>query len=181
MNIAGQLGEFVVVQYRGGDKLYVPVDSVDQIQKYSGVGADRPQTHRLGGVSWERTKSRIKKSVRHLAEDLLKLYARREMAKGNIFSGDDFLNREFEGAFEYEETPDQLGAIQDVKADMESARPMDRLICGDVGYGKTEVAMRAAFKGKLGISQMTKSKPSFLSHVHSRFKRFSLPDINVLK
>ena len=175
MNIAGQVGEFVVVQYRGGDKLYVPVDSVDQIQKYSGVGADRPQTHRLGGVSWERTKSRIKKSVRHLAEDLLKLYARREMAKGNIFSGDDFLIREFEGAFEYEETPDQLGAIQDVKADMESVRPMDRLICGDAGYGKTEVAMRAAFKAAVDSKQVALLCPTTIlafQHLRTFRERF---------
>ncbi len=175
IDIEGQVNEFVVLQYRGDAKLYMPVDDVDQLQKYSGAGETRPQIDRLGGVSWERTKSRIKKSMRRLAEDLLKLYARREMAKGHVFSGDDFLTREFEEAFEYEETPDQLAAIKDVKSDMESERPMDRLICGDVGYGKTEVAMRAAFKAVADSKQVALLCPTTvlaIQHLRTFRERF---------
>ncbi len=138
--------EFVELAYRDEAKLYVPIDRLDLIQKYSGAGETAPSLDRLGGTSWEKTKSRVKSSMRSLAEDLLKLYARREMAEGYAFSPDDALVKEFDEAFEFEETPDQYAAIQDVKRDMESSRPMDRLVCGDVGYGKTEVGMRAAFK-----------------------------------
>ncbi len=138
--------EFVELVYRDEAKLYVPIDRLDLLQKFSGAGQTQPQLDRLGGASWERTKTRIKRSVRQLAEDLLKLYARRELSQGHAFSADDELMREFEEAFEFEETPDQQQAIADVRRDMEASRPMDRLICGDVGYGKTEVAMRAAFK-----------------------------------
>ena len=138
--------EFVLVEYRAQAKLYVPIDRLDLIQKHSRRGEGKPQIDRLGGASWERTKQRIKQSMRHLAEDLLKLYAERQVAKGYMFSPDDSLTREFEEAFEFEETPDQTAALVDVKKDMESERPMDRLICGDVGYGKTEIAMRAAFR-----------------------------------
>ncbi len=146
IGVAGAEKEFVQLRYRNDAKLYVPVDRLDLLQKFSGAGQARPQLDQLGGASWERTKKRIRKSVRRLAEDLLQLYARREVARGHAFSGDDELMREFEESFEFEETPDQHQAIADVKRDMEAERPMDRLICGDVGYGKTEVAMRAAFK-----------------------------------
>ena len=146
IGVGEEFKEFVVLSYRNSAKLYVPIDRLVLIQKYSGVGGTAPKIDRLGGASWEKTKRHIKKSMRDLAEDLLKLYARREMEKGYAFSTDDSLSKEFEEAFEYEETPDQLAAIQNVKQDMEEERPMDRLICGDVGYGKTEVAMRAAFK-----------------------------------
>ncbi len=138
--------EFVELVYQNDAKLYVPIDRLDLLQKFSGAGMSAPPLDRLGGVSWERTKKRIRKSVRELAEDLLALYARREVAKGHAFSRDGELMQEFEDAFEFEVTPDQSHAIDDVKRDMERERPMDRLICGDVGYGKTEVAMRAAFK-----------------------------------
>ncbi len=138
--------EFVELVYQNEAKLYVPIDRLDLLQKFSGAGMSSPPLDRLGGVSWERTKKRIRKSVRELAEDLLALYARREVAKGHAFSPDGELMKEFEDAFEFEVTPDQRHAIEDVKRDMERERPMDRLICGDVGYGKTEVAMRAAFK-----------------------------------
>ncbi len=138
--------EFVELVYQDDAKLYVPIDRLDLLQKFSGAGMSSPPLDRLGGVSWERTKKRIRKSVRELAEDLLALYARREVAKGHAFSQDGELMKEFEDAFEFDLTPDQRHAIGDVKRDMERERPMDRLICGDVGYGKTEVAMRAAFK-----------------------------------
>lgn len=146
IGVGKELREFVVLTYREEAKLYVPVDRLDLIQKYSGARAGTPQVDRLGSTSWEKTKRRIRKSVRSLAQDLLKFYARREVAVGHPFSSDDTLSREFEEAFEFDETPDQLSAIRDVMHDMEKASPMDRLICGDVGYGKTEVAMRAAFK-----------------------------------
>ncbi|MCH6570783.1 MAG: transcription-repair coupling factor, partial [Acidobacteria bacterium] len=155
-----ELKEFVVLSYRNSAKLYVPIDRLGLIQKYSGAGGTAPKIDRLGGVSWEKTKRRIKKSMRDLAEDLLKLYARREMEKGYAFSTDDSLSKEFEEAFEYEETPDQLAAIQNVKQDMEQERPMDRLICGDVGYGKTEVAMRAAFKAVNDSKQVAVLAPT---------------------
>ncbi|MEJ2082486.1 MAG: transcription-repair coupling factor, partial [Acidobacteriota bacterium] len=146
IGVGDQNGEFVILEYAGGARLYVPVDRLDLIQKYaSGTGA-APQIDRLGGTSWKKTKARIKKSMQHLAEELLKLYARREVARGHAFAPDDEMTREFDASFEYEETPDQAAAISACKHDMESEKPMDRLVCGDVGYGKTEVAMRAAFK-----------------------------------
>lgn len=146
IGVEAATSEFVVIEYSGGSKLYVPVDRLDLLQKYSSGDTAAPQVDRLGGASWKKTKNRIKKSMRVLAEDLLKLYAKREVAEGHAFATDDELMGEFEKSFEFEETPDQAAAITATKKDMESTRPMDRLICGDVGYGKTEVAMRAAFK-----------------------------------
>ena len=146
ISVAGQHREFVELVYRNKARLFVPADRVDLLQKYSSIGETRARLDRMGGTTWERTKRRIKKSLLDLAGDLLKLYAKRELAQGYTFSADDSRMQECESAFAYEETPDQLAAIQEVKQDMESRRPMDRLICGDVGYGKTEVAMRAAFK-----------------------------------
>jgi transcription-repair coupling factor (superfamily II helicase) len=146
IGVGEKSNEFVVLEYKEGAKLYVPVDRLDLVQKFSSGGKASPQIDRLGGTSWAKTKSRIKKSMRKLAEDLLKLYARREVAEGHAFAPDDDLMREFEDAFEFQETPDQMAAIEACKKDMEAGRPMDRLVCGDVGYGKTEVAMRVAFK-----------------------------------
>lgn len=160
LGVGKDLKEFVLLQYGGDARLYVPVDRVDLIQKYAGGGQTRPQIDRLGGISWERTKQRIKRSVHQLAEDLLKLYARRQLSQGWTFSPDDALMSEFEDSFEYVETPDQQAAIQDVKRDMESSLPMDRLICGDVGYGKTEVAMRAAFKALKDNKQVALLAPT---------------------
>ncbi len=152
--------EFVILNYRDGAKLYVPVDRLELIQKYAGGGDAKPQIDKLGGVSWAKTKRRIRESMRKLAEELLRLYARRGMAAGFAFSSDDELLNEFEKAFEYEETPDQTAAIAETKSDMESARPMDRLICGDVGYGKTEIAMRAAFKAVADGKQVALLSPT---------------------
>ncbi|MEE8349436.1 MAG: transcription-repair coupling factor [Acidobacteriota bacterium] len=167
--------EFVVLTYQDDAKLYVPVDRLDLIQKYSAAGVAQPRIDRLGGASWARTKKRIKKSMRELAGDLLKLYARRELAQGYTFPPDDFLSREFEEAFQYEETVDQLAAIQDVISDMESSSSMDRLICGDVGYGKTEVAMRAAFKAVNGNKQVAVLAPTTVlvfQHLRTFRERF---------
>ncbi len=134
--------EFIELHYAGEDKLFVPVERLDLVQKYT--GATKPPVDRLGGTSWERAKTRVKKAMRDMAEELLKLYAARKAVPGHAFSSDSHWQFEFEGAFEYELTPDQKSAVADIKQDMESSTPMDRLLCGDVGYGKTEVAMRAA-------------------------------------
>jgi transcription-repair coupling factor (superfamily II helicase) len=148
-------GDFMLLEYAGDAKLYVPLARLDLIQKYRGAGeGSTPTLDRLGGATWERTKSRVKAKMRDMADELLKLYAQRRMAEGFRFSPDSNWQREFEDSFEFTETKDQLSAVQQIKKDMESGQPMDRLLCGDVGYGKTEVAMRAAFKG-LGDGKQT--------------------------
>ncbi|GMV94957.1 MAG: transcription-repair-coupling factor [Candidatus Hydrogenedentota bacterium] len=156
----GKAGDFLAVQYTGGDKLYVPVTHIDMIQKYTGGDGATPKMDKLGGATWARTKARVKKAVRDMTEDLLKLYAARESREGHAFTTDTPWQVEFEEAFEYDETPDQARAIVDVKRDMESPRPMDRLVCGDVGYGKTEVAMRAAFKAVMDGKQVAVLVPT---------------------
>jgi transcription-repair coupling factor (superfamily II helicase) len=138
--------EFMILNYFGGDKLYVPLERLDLIQKHSSGENVRLQLDKLGGTTWAKTKSRIKKSMRDMADDLLKLYAARRITPGFSFSAQGHWHQEFADAFEYTETPDQLTTIADVLRDMEEEVPMDRLLCGDVGFGKTEVAMRAAFK-----------------------------------
>ncbi|MCX6615572.1 MAG: transcription-repair coupling factor [Acidobacteria bacterium] len=142
----GKRGEFMLLEYADETRLYVPLERLDLVQKYRSLEGARPRLDKLGGVTWERAKSRVRKSMRDMAEELLKLYATRKIAAGRSFSPDSAWQREFEDAFEFSETADQLTAINDVKRDMEKPEPMDRLLCGDVGYGKTEVAMRAAFK-----------------------------------
>jgi transcription-repair coupling factor (superfamily II helicase) len=151
IGVSDAVQEFLELRYAGDDKLFVPVERLDLVQKYT--GAARPPLDRLGGTSWERAKSRVKKAMRDMAEELLKLYAARKAVPGHAFSPDSHWQEEFEGAFEYELTPDQQSAIGDIKRDMESPTPMDRLLCGDVGYGKTEVAMRAAFKAVMDGKQ----------------------------
>lgn len=138
--------DFLAVEYAGGSKLYVPLTRLDLIQKYRGSGEGAPSIDKLGGVTWAKTKSRVKAKMRDMAEELLKLYAARRAAEGFAFSPDSNWQREFEDSFEYAATRDQLQATLEIKRDMESEHPMDRLLCGDVGFGKTEVAMRAAFK-----------------------------------
>src|SRR5437870_5084469 len=138
--------ECMVLLYQGGDRLYVPLERLDLVQKYSSTEGARPALDKLGGTTWIARKTRAKRAIRDMAQELLKLYAERKVAHGFAFSADTEWQKEFEEAFQYDETPDQLTAITDIKRDMESPTPMDRLICGDVGYGKTGVAMRAAFK-----------------------------------
>jgi transcription-repair coupling factor (superfamily II helicase) len=138
--------ECMLLIYHGGDRLFVPLERLDLIQKYSSTEGAKPQLDKLGGTSWIQRKTRVKRAIRDMAQELLKLYAQRKLAHGYAFSPDSEWQKEFEEAFQYEETPDQLTAIADIKRDMENPVPMDRLVCGDVGYGKTEVAMRAAFK-----------------------------------
>ncbi len=144
--VEGTTGEFMLLRYAEDARLYVPLARVDLIQKYQSLGAVTPQLDRLGTNLWETRKARVKKSVGDMAKQLLALYAERKLATGHTFPEDTNWQKEFEDSFEFQETPDQEKAVNDVKKDLESAQPMDRLLCGDVGYGKTEVAMRAAFK-----------------------------------
>ena len=141
-----QTGDFMLLEYAGEAKLYVPLTRLDLVQKYRGGGDGKPTLDRLGGVTWARTKGRVKARMRDMAGELLKLYAERRMAEGHAFSEDSNWQREFDDAFEFTPTRDQIAAVKDIKKDLEHPQPMDRLLCGDVGYGKTEVAMRAAFK-----------------------------------
>lgn len=146
--------DFLFLEYAGGDKLYVPADQMDRVQKYSSAEAIPPTVHRLGGSDWARTKKKVKASVREMAKELLQVYAAREALGGYGFPPDTPWQREMEQAFPFTETGDQERAIEDVKRDLQETRPMDRLICGDVGFGKTEVAMRAAFKVVLDGKQV---------------------------
>ncbi|MBN1479848.1 transcription-repair coupling factor [candidate division KSB1 bacterium] len=142
----GKVQECLALTYQDSDKLYVPLEKMAQVQKYSSADGMIPTLSKLGSQSWDRLKKRTKKRIREITEDLLKLYATRKMRPGYAFSSDTVWQKELEASFQFEETIDQLSAISDVKKDMQTAQPMDRLICGDVGYGKTEVAVRAAFK-----------------------------------
>lgn len=159
--------DYLILEFFGGDKLYVPLDRLHQVQRYSGADGHVPRLDRLGGTSWAKTTARVKKDVEEMAHELIDLYANRELAKRHAYGFDSSLYREFEAAFEYEETPDQLKAIDDITSDMESSKPMDRLVCGDVGYGKTEVAMRAAFKAVEDNRQVAVLVPTtLLAHQH---------------
>jgi transcription-repair coupling factor (superfamily II helicase) len=144
--VAGETADYFMVEYQGGDLLYLPVYKLEGVQKYMGSEGTEPRLDKLGGLSWEKTKRKVKEAVLAMAAELLELYAAREIVPGHAFQPPGRLYQELEQSFEFEETPDQLQAIQDTLADMQRPRPMDRLVCGDVGYGKTEVAMRAAFK-----------------------------------
>ncbi len=146
--------DFVLLYYEGNDKLYVPVDRLDLVQRYSGVAGQKARLDRLGGLGWERTKKRVRKAMEEMAKDLLELYAARAAAKGHAFAADTPWQKEFEDAFPWAMTPDQEKAVKDTRADMERDLPMDRLVCGDVGFGKTEVAMRAAFKAVMEGKQV---------------------------
>lgn len=153
LEVQNQHQDYLVLQYAGDDKLYVPTDKVDLVQKYVGADDSPPRLYELGGNKWERVKEKVENSVKEMAVELLELYAERETVEGYKFSSDTDLQTEFEDEFSHQETPDQLAAIEDIKEDMESSTPMDRLLCGDVGYGKTEVAIRAAFKAAVDSKQ----------------------------
>jgi transcription-repair coupling factor (superfamily II helicase) len=155
-----QTGDYMLLEYADSAKLYVPLARMDLVQKFRGSGEGAPPLDRMGGVTWSKTKSRVKARMRDMAEELLKLYAERRMAEGFAFSADSNWQREFEDAFEFTETRDQIQAIKDIKRDMESPVPMDRLLCGDVGFGKTEVAMRAAFKALADGKQVAVLAPT---------------------
>jgi transcription-repair coupling factor (superfamily II helicase) len=158
IGVGDSMQEFLELRYAGEDKLFVPVERLDLVQKYT--GASKPPIDRLGGTTWERAKTKVKKAMRDMAEELLKLYAARKAVPGHAFSPDSHWQQEFEDAFEYDLTIDQTSAISDIKRDMESPTPMDRLLCGDVGYGKTEVAMRAAFKAVMDGKQVAFLAPT---------------------
>lgn len=176
LTIAGIRKEYLLVKYAGEDKLYVPVDQVGLVQKYLGSEGEAPRLSRLGGGEWARAKSKVKEAVREMAHELLALYAARETVKGYSFGPDTVWQREFEELFPYEETPDQIRAVEEVKADMERGRPMDRLLCGDVGYGKTEVALRAAFKAVMEGKQVAVLVPTTIlaqQHFNTFRERFA--------
>jgi transcription-repair coupling factor (superfamily II helicase) len=176
LELDGVSREFMVLSYKGGDKLKVPIESFDRIQKHTSTEGVRPQIDQLGSGSWEKVKKRVKKAMRDMAQELLKLYARRRARPGHAFTGESPWQREFEEAFEYEETPDQAQAIAEVAKDMAAPRPMDRLVCGDVGYGKTEVAMRAAMRCVLDGKQVALLAPTTVlafQHWKTFRKRFA--------
>ncbi len=168
--------DFLILEYAGKDKIYVPLHSLHLVQRYVGLEGHPPRVDRLGGTQWAKTKSRLEGEIKEMAEDLLHLYAEREVVPGHAFTTPPTLAEAFAVAFEYEETPDQLRAIEEVIADMEKPKPMDRLICGDVGYGKTEVAMRAAFHAVMDHRQVAVLVPTTLlaqQHYQNFTKRFA--------
>lgn len=154
MEVAGVSKDYLHIAYRGTDSLYVPVDQLDMLYKYSGGGEKKLRLNKLGGTEWDKTKQKVKSATGDMAKQLVSLYAAREHTKGHAFSEDTPWQRDFEDTFLYQETEDQLRSIEEVKRDMESDKPMDRLLCGDVGYGKTEVALRAAFKAAMDSKQV---------------------------
>ena len=178
----GARGEFMRLRYADDARLYVPLERLDLVQSYRAVEGATPVLDKLGGSTWTARKARVKKSVEDMAEKLLKIYAGRKSGDGFAFSPDGAFQREFEDAFEFEETPDQAIAIADVKRDMERQQPMDRLLCGDVGYGKTEVAMRAAFKAATDSKQVAVLAPTTIlafQHYETFRKRFAAFPIKV--
>ena len=160
LEVAGVHRDYLRIQYGGDDKLFVPTDQVGLLQKYIGSEGVAPRLHRMGTADWARARAKAQKSVEDIADHLLEIYSARKLAKGHAFTPDDAGQREFEEAFPYEETADQLRAVAEIKRDMESEKPMDRLLCGDVGFGKTEVAMRAAFKAAMDGFQVAVLVPT---------------------
>ena len=176
IDIAGNTRDYLDIVYDKGDKLYVPVDQLDLVQKYIGSEGKTPKINKLGGNEWQKAKAKVRKSINEIAEDLVKLYAARAALKGYKYSKDTEWQRQFEDEFPYEETPDQLSSLEEIKHDMESDKPMDRLLCGDVGYGKTEVAIRAAFKAVMDGKQVAFLVPTTIlaeQHYKNLKKRFS--------
>ena len=156
----GTTKDYIKLKYKNDDILYVPTNQLDAIRKYTGGGEATPLLNRLGSKDWQKTKEKVKKNLRAVAKELIELYAKREKAKGFAFSPDTPWQQQFEGQFQYQETDDQLRCIDEVKKDMEKQKPMDRLLCGDVGYGKTEVAIRAAFKAVMDHKQVAYLVPT---------------------
>jgi len=174
--------DFMKIKYSGDDTLFVPVDQIDLVQKYVGAEGKEPKLYKPGGTEWKKVKSRVQSSVEDIADELIKLYAEREAKKGYAFSPDTEMQREFEAAFAYQETDDQLRSIDEIKQDMERSRPMDRLLCGDVGYGKTEVAIRAAFKAIMDGKQVAMLVPTTIlaqQHYETIMERFQDYPINI--
>ncbi|WP_096203246.1 transcription-repair coupling factor [Bacillus sp. FJAT-45350] len=182
LEINGIHKDYLHVRYAGNDKLYVPVEQIDQVQKYVGSEDKDPKIYALGGNDWKKIKKKVQSTVEDIADDLIKLYAEREASKGYSYSIDGVEQGEFESSFPYQETEDQIRAITEIKEDMEKERPMDRLLCGDVGYGKTEVAIRAAFKAIMDGKQVAILVPTTIlaqQHYETIRERFSDYPINV--
>ena len=176
LKVGAEESEFLSLEFADHDKVYVPIDALHLVQKYLGAGGEIPALSKLGSGSWHRTKRRVKAAIREIAQELLRLYAAREVKPGFAFSPDTSWHQGFVEAFEFEETEDQLRAIEDVTGDMEKPHPMDRLVCGDVGYGKTEVALRAAFKAVTDGKQVAILVPTTilaLQHWHTFARRFA--------
>lgn len=175
LEVNGTHKDYLQIIYKGNDKLYVPVEHIDQVQKYVSSEGKEPKIYALGGGEWKKVKSKARSSIQDIADDLIKLYAKREASKGYAFAKDSDAQQEFEAAFPYEETTDQLQAIEEIKKDMENEKPMDRLLCGDVGYGKTEVALRAAFKAIADGKQVALLVPTTIlaqQHFETASERF---------
>lgn len=182
LKVNGLHKDFLVIHYSGDDKLFVPIDQLDLVQKFVGSEGKEPRLYKLGGAEWTKVKHRVQSSVEDIADDLIKLYAEREAQKGYAFDKDTEMQKEFELAFPYQETEDQLRCIEEIKIDMEKERPMDRLLCGDVGYGKTEVAIRAIFKAIAEGKQAAVLVPTTIlaqQHFQTMLERFQDYPINI--
>lgn len=176
IEVGGNKRDYLDITYDKGDQLYVPVDQLDLVQKYIGSEGNAPKINKLGSAEWIKAKNKVKKSINEIAQDLVKLYAARSALKGHKFSKDTTWQKQFEEEFPFQETPDQLTSLEEIKKDMESDKPMDRLLCGDVGYGKTEVAVRAAFKAVMDGKQVAFLVPTTIlaeQHYNNMRKRFS--------
>lgn len=182
LEVQGIKKDYLHINYKGTDSLYVPVEQLDMIQKYIGNEGNAPKVNKLGGAEWNKAKAKAKKAINEIAENLIKLYAQRSTLKGFSFSKDMVWQKQFEEEFPHNETEDQLTAIEEIKKDMESDKPMDRLLCGDVGYGKTEVAERAAFKAVMDGKQVVVLVPTTIlaqQHYNNFIKRYAGFPINI--
>lgn len=182
LDMNGMHKDYMLIRYASDDKLFVPIDQIDLVQKFVGSEGKEPKLYKLGGSEWAKVKKKVQSSVEDIADDLIKLYAEREAQKGYAFSEDTEMQREFEAAFPYQETEDQLRCIEEIKQDMEKIRPMDRLLCGDVGYGKTEVAIRAAFKAVADGKQVAILVPTTIlaqQHYETIRERFQDQAVNI--
>ncbi|RCW63049.1 transcription-repair coupling factor [Saliterribacillus persicus] len=182
LEVNGLHKDFMLLKYSGDDKLFVPIEQLDLVQKYVGSEGKEPKLYKLGGSDWNKVKRKVQSKVEDIADDLIKLYAEREAAKGHAFAEDTFMQQEFESVFPYQETEDQLRCIEEIKQDMQRLRPMDRLLCGDVGYGKTEVAIRAAFKAIAEGKQVAILVPTTIlaqQHYETVLERFQDHAVNI--
>ena len=182
LKVQGVKKDYMSIKYTGEDRLYVPVDQMNLIQKYIGSDSVQPKVNKLGSSDWVKTKTKVKRAIEDMAQDLIKLYAARETVKGYQFSEDTPWQKQFEDSFQYEETDDQLRCIEEIKKDMEKPKPMDRLLCGDVGSGKTEVALRAAFKAVMDGKQVALLVPTTIlaqQHYNTLVERFGQFPIKV--
>jgi transcription-repair coupling factor (superfamily II helicase) len=182
LKVNKQHKDYMLIKYSGDDKLYVPIDQIDLVQKFVGSEGKEPRVYKLGGSEWTKVKSKVQSSVEDIADELIKLYAKREAQKGYAFERDSELQEEFEHAFTYQETEDQIRCVEEIKEDMERIKPMDRLLCGDVGYGKTEVAIRAIFKAVIEGKQAAILVPTTIlaqQHFQTMQERFQDYPINI--